>query len=109
MDLTQLWQMYATNTLLMVINDVAVALIVIGLFIALPDPFTKTVTSRDNFGWLLVGAGVATLVVLFIIPFWPVLWAAIVVVWTGSTWWMLAGFIGGIIAIVIGIAVTRRH
>lgn len=85
------------------------ALTSIGLLILLDDRISGRITSKDNLGWLLLATGILLLVGWFVIPFFPVIWAAIVMIWERSTTTMLiALLLGALLATTGGILMWRR-
>ncbi len=82
-------------------------LIGLGVLIALPDDISNRITARDNLGWVLLTSGILIIVGWVLVPFLPVLWDAIVLMWQRSSATMLIAFAIGVILIAIG-AWNRR-
>lgn len=85
------------------------ALTSLGILILLDDRLTNRITSRDNLGWLLLAAGLVLLIGWFLIPFFPVIWEAIITIWQQSTTTMLVALLVGVFLITIGVIMMRRR
>lgn len=81
----------------------------LGILIALKDTVSARITAQDNLGWLLLAAGILLLVGWFLVPFFPIIWDAIVSMWEKATTTMLIAFIVGAILIALGIWHRQSH
>ena len=84
-------------------------LVGVGTLIAMRDSLSQRITAQDNLGVVLLAAGIILLIGWFVIPFYPVIRDAIVLMWERSTTTMLIAFAVGVILTVIGVILWRRH
>lgn len=81
----------------------------VGFITALPNTMSEPITDQDNLGWWLMIAGAAVVVLWFAIPFWPVLLAALTLLWERGSTSMILAALAGIVLILCGIAWKMKH
>lgn len=84
-------------------------LIGVGILTALDDRLTARVTAQDNLGWWLIIAGASLLLFWFLIPFFPIIWEAVLLLWQRGSATMAIGLGIGITLLLLGIVLTSRR